>query len=110
MPFSVIDFAKRHVFYFAEYVVFGGFHFKGYRTCVCYCRHASLWRALLTLHVTPENKLAEACLSDLLTGPLKGKKLKMQRVDAFTEQSEVDGRAKRTVKLGDRTTLELGGE
>ncbi|MEX0298305.1 MAG: hypothetical protein AB3N28_04495 [Kordiimonas sp.] len=46
-------------------------------------------------HVTLENKMAEACLSDPLTGPLKGKKLKMQRVDA---------------KIGDRGPLELGGE
>lgn len=70
-----------------------------------------LWLVdLIVPHATPENKLAEACLSDLLTGPLKGKKLKMQRTDAFTEQSEVDGRAQRTVKLGEKSTIELGGE
>ncbi len=55
-----------------------------------------LWLVdLIVPHATPENKLAEACLSDLLTGPLKGKKLKMQRVDA---------------KTGEKSTIELGGE
>lgn len=55
-----------------------------------------LWLVdLVVPHATPENKLAEACLSDLLTGPLKGKKLKMQRTDA---------------KTGEKSTIELGGE
>ncbi len=38
---------------------------------------------------------AQACLHDLLTGPLKGKKMKMQRTDA---------------KTGEKSTIELGGE
>lgn len=55
-----------------------------------------LWLVdLVVPHATPENKLAEACLSDLLAGPLAGKKLKMQRTDA---------------KTGEKTTIELGGE
>ncbi|MEM6682753.1 MAG: toxin-activating lysine-acyltransferase [Pseudomonadota bacterium] len=41
-----------------------------------------------------ENKLAEACLADLLQGPLKGKKVKFHRTDPAT---------------GKRDVVELGG-
>ncbi len=43
---------------------------------------------------TAENKLAQACLSDLITGPLKGKKLKMHKTDPQT---------------GEKSVIELGG-
>ncbi len=44
---------------------------------------------------TTENKLAEACMHDLITGPLKGQKLKMHKLDP---------------KTAERTVVELGGE
>ncbi|MEX0298034.1 MAG: hypothetical protein AB3N28_03120 [Kordiimonas sp.] len=88
----------------------GAFFLKGIARVFAIAGMHPFWRPLTVPHATLENKLAEAYLSDLLTGPLKGKNLKMQRVDAFTEQSEVDGRAKRTVKLGEKSTIELGGE
>lgn len=43
--------------------------------------------------VTPENKLAQACMADLIKGPLKGKKLRMHKTDP---------------KTGEKTTMELG--
>ncbi len=55
-----------------------------------------LWLVdLVVPHGTEANKLAQACLHDLLTGPLKGKKIKMQRTDA---------------KTGEKSIIELGGE
>jgi hemolysin-activating ACP:hemolysin acyltransferase len=44
---------------------------------------------------TPENKMAQACMVDLIRGPLKGKRLKMHKTDA---------------KTGEKTVIELGGE
>ena len=42
---------------------------------------------------TEQNKLGHACLHDLITGPLKGQKLKMHRTDP---------------KTGEKTVIELG--
>jgi len=42
---------------------------------------------------TPENKLAQACMADLIRGPLKGKRLKMHKTDP---------------KTGEKTVVELG--
>ncbi len=44
---------------------------------------------------TNENKLAQACMADLMAGPLKGKKLKMHKTDLGT---------------GEKTVIELGGD
>ncbi len=41
-----------------------------------------------------KSTLAQACLSDLITGPLKGKKLKMHKADPQT---------------GEKSVIELGG-
>ncbi|WP_417452081.1 toxin-activating lysine-acyltransferase [Kordiimonas sp.] len=54
-----------------------------------------LWLVdLVCPFATTENKLAQACLSDLITGPLKGKKLKMHKTDPQT---------------GEKSIIELGG-
>ncbi len=52
-----------------------------------------LW--LVCPFATPENKLAQACLSDLITGVLKGKSLKMHKTDPQT---------------GEKSVIELGGD
>lgn len=44
---------------------------------------------------TNENKLAQACMADLVRGPLKGKKLRMHKTDP---------------KTGEKSVIELGGE
>lgn len=44
---------------------------------------------------TAENKLAQACMADLIRGPLKGKKLKMHKTDP---------------KTGEKSVIELGDE
>ncbi len=44
---------------------------------------------------TAENKLAQACMADLVRGPLKGKKLRMHKTDP---------------KTGEKSVIELGGE
>lgn len=42
-----------------------------------------------------QNKLAKACMDDLMAGPLKGQKLKMRKVDP---------------KSGEKAVIEIGGE
>jgi cytolysin-activating lysine-acyltransferase len=49
-----------------------------------------LWLVdLLCPFATPQNKLTEACLADLITGPLKGAKLKMHKTDPKTLKRSV---------------------
>ena len=49
-----------------------------------------LWLVdLVCPFATPQNKLAEACLADLITGPLKGAKLKMHKTDPKTLERSV---------------------
>ncbi|MEM6833334.1 MAG: toxin-activating lysine-acyltransferase [Pseudomonadota bacterium] len=49
-----------------------------------------LWLVdLVTPTATPDNKVAEACLADLLQGPLKGKRVKFHRTDPETGTRDV---------------------
>lgn len=58
---------------------------------------------------TPENKLAQVCMADLVRGPLKDKKLKMHKTEPFPEQSEGDVRSgARIVNTGEKSVIELG--
>ncbi|MGD1955582.1 MAG: toxin-activating lysine-acyltransferase [Sphingomonadales bacterium] len=50
----------------------------------------SLWLVdLVTPTATPDNRVAEACLADLLQGPLKGKTVKFHRTDPETGTRDV---------------------
>lgn len=55
-----------------------------------------LWLVDFTVpFATAENKLAQACMADLVRGPLQGKKLRMHKTDP---------------KTGEKSVIELGGE
>ena len=55
-----------------------------------------LWLVdLVCPFATPENKLVQVCLADLVQGPLKGMKLKMHKTDPTN---------------GEKTVIEVGGE